>query len=1171
MAVPRARLRDVRFSVVRPRLVGVLVGVVGYVSAHLLPSGMLPVRDLEATLMDWEAALGELRRAGAVELVVGMDANTAFTAQVPDLVGPWRTAALRGARAEEGRRTRLLEWMATAGLRAANTWEPEGGDDGEAWTWRRNAASAANTARAQIDFVMVTEGLAGEARTWAPHCWVSDHRAVTFLGERFRAPPPRPPPPGEPRRMTGWQPADDAAAEAYRAVVARRLSCAGADVDDLTGGIVAAAKAVRHTTAAGRRLAADGPCASERAWRKAWRGAASEATRAAARREFKRLRRARRGRARTAAALVDAGRRDSGAPVGAMRREDGTLTRDVAEWDTLRANYLAGLWRGVGVDWDLADEIEEEGAVAQLLAEHRAESELRGWRLKPLTDLEWARGLGRSRAAGTVDAQGLCLQMVRSAPWLVRARVRAALDEAMAQGMCSPLGWRTFLVVPIPKERVPNPGPADQRYLGINACLQKVLATALLTRVPAAPSWLVGYSAGRCVADLAGALREAVWQAALWTQEARPCVLISADLRRAFDSVGRRPLATALVAEGWPPECAELLLAPLFGATARVGNAGTLLPTKGLRTGSGEAPALLNALLAWLLRPVVEGWRRRGVGWGGASCPSLLVWADNVWLLARSEHEGRQMWQDVCAEIVGRGGLRWKPSSLELLAAGAAPGLRNSRAHWEAAGGEYTFRRVSDLPVLGTRLDFKADSLVEVRGALCLGEAAWRKHRQLWADRAVPLGAKLRVWQRDVTSVLRLHCSGWHISRALLEELRRWERRKLLRLTGRRARRDGEDAAGFWRRAAEQTRSELDKVGVLRLEALVLRAVHARAGALAKAPPDDAAAAVSWRSLSWRRACDWAVEAARGAAEDPSNGRAWQHRRPGRPPPRWEEPLVSFAGPDWRGLAAEPDWEEGASDFVIHVLALFGLSRGGGSGGSGGSCDAAAGAARTAARLQPPPVAAVAPEAAMLWPRSRAPCAELLVDARAIADSHRGCAAPPRRPLAAAMWQVAAAALHQVAGEGWAWRCAEPLAWVPRRLNAAADALAAAGAAGPVRHSLTPQAADGLAAVLLAAGARVRCWSDGALREGLASYGALSAVWAEGRWWLAEAVAGQLPRAATVPDAEHAGAAWSAVLLTRLARAAAGRRLAPLGGLDEGLGQVAHAQLQLELRCAWPS
>ena len=76
------------------------------------------------------------------------------------------------------------------------------------------------------------------------------------------------------------------------------------------------------------------------------------------------------------------------------------------------------------------------------------------------------------------------------------------------------------------------------------------------------------------------------------------------------------------------------------GAKLCLGAAGaTILPSKGLRTGSVEAPILLNALMAWLLRPTVATWLRQGVGWGGMCCASLLIWADNVWLLATSEHE----------------------------------------------------------------------------------------------------------------------------------------------------------------------------------------------------------------------------------------------------------------------------------------------------------------------------------------------------------------------------------------------------------------------------------------------------------------------------------------------------------------------------------------------------
>ena len=74
--------------------------------------------------------------------------------------------------------------------------------------------------------------------------------------------------------------------------------------------------------------------------------------------------------------------------------------------------------------------------------------------------------------------------------------------------------------------------------------------------------------------------------------------------------------------------------------------------------------------------PVVAFWQTAGRGFrvaldvqGAPATPvaDLLLWADNAWILAGSENEAVEMFQELPLAFHDRLRLRWKPSSLKLM------------------------------------------------------------------------------------------------------------------------------------------------------------------------------------------------------------------------------------------------------------------------------------------------------------------------------------------------------------------------------------------------------------------------------------------------------------------------------------------------------------------------
>ena len=75
-------------------------------------------------------------------------------------------------------------------------------------------------------------------------------------------------------------------------------------------------------------------------------------------------------------------------------------------------------------------------------------------------------------------------------------------------------------------------------------------------------------------------------------------------------------------------------------------------------------------------KAVGRGFRVASDVQGGPATPvaDLILWADNAWILAGSECEAVETFQELSLEMHDRLHLRWKPSSLKLMRVVRAPG-----------------------------------------------------------------------------------------------------------------------------------------------------------------------------------------------------------------------------------------------------------------------------------------------------------------------------------------------------------------------------------------------------------------------------------------------------------------------------------------------------------------
>ena len=171
-----------------------------------------------------------------------------------------------------------------------------------------------------------------------------------------------------------------------------------------------------------------------------------------------------------------------------------------------------------------------------------------------------------------------------------------------------------------------------------------------------------------------GLVRQLLFLSNVW---GLPLLVACQDVCTAFDTMSHDVIVDALLARGCSPQLACVCLRELTGiqAVATLPGAGTTQPfvfEKGGKQGGAETPEVWNAVIDYLLEPLVNSWEERRMGFSlGHSTTDFriithAVWADNVVVFASDSVALQQMLSEL-AQAIAEGRFRWKPSSLEVL------------------------------------------------------------------------------------------------------------------------------------------------------------------------------------------------------------------------------------------------------------------------------------------------------------------------------------------------------------------------------------------------------------------------------------------------------------------------------------------------------------------------
>ena len=221
----------------------------------------------------------------------------------------------------------------------------------------------------------------------------------------------------------------------------------------------------------------------------------------------------------------------------------------------------------------------------------------------------------------------------------------------------------------------------------------------------------------------------------------------------------------------------------------------------------------------------------------GNRCASLFLYADNIWVSAKSQGMLCQMLTELCTALQCSK-LPLKPSSLQFLtnqpsitverlsipSLSPPPGLSRSNP----TNPPLSFIRVTQMEVLGTIISMDGRHGPAVAHRLARANRAFLAQSKQLCDRKRPLMQRLQHFHQRIIPIARYGSGSWSWSITLVKQLRAWELLHLRKMHYIR-KPDNLDWPAYWKTSARTIRSDYEKRGFRSLSTIVLATIMAAA------------------------------------------------------------------------------------------------------------------------------------------------------------------------------------------------------------------------------------------------------------------------------------------------------------------------------------------------------
>ena len=236
-----------------------------------------------------------------------------------------------------------------------------------------------------------------------------------------------------------------------------------------------------------------------------------------------------------------------------------------------------------------------------------------------------------------------------------------------------------------------------------------------------------------------------------------------------------------------------------------------------------------------LLTPLVRDWQGRGLGFpyltpDGQRLATMVVWADNIFILSADWEQWSIMFSELCA-VMWSADLPLKPGATKVLSSRGLPTLEerfgSAVMSWvgQEEGERLDIEGVNTLSALGAELDRDGDPKTSMGARMGQADACFFKHKVLLRNTRNPPGARIQAFHRSCGMSFAHGSNGWGWTKEMLVAVRTWERNRLRSVLRCRWNPDKQTFEAYRRTTAAMIGVQMDKSGIRPLHLQMLAGV----------------------------------------------------------------------------------------------------------------------------------------------------------------------------------------------------------------------------------------------------------------------------------------------------------------------------------------------------------
>jgi hypothetical protein len=245
-----------------------------------------------------------------------------------------------------------------------------------------------------------------------------------------------------------------------------------------------------------------------------------------------------------------------------------------------------------------------------------------------------------------------------------------------------------------------------------------------------------------------------------------PLYLLFVDYERAFDSIDRKCMWTALTNKGLPHKFVNLIKEGYNGYKCRILHEGTLSEefetSTGVRQGCILSPLLFLVVIDEVLKTTVQD-KKRGLMWTFEENLEDLDFADDICLLSQN---GKQLQEkiDHLSRTSEKAGLKINKIKTKIM-------RLNTKAATSIEVGSEIIEDVEDFTYLGSIISGEEGVLKDVTSRVSKARSVFVRLSKIWRSSSTTTVTKLKIFSSMVKPVLLYGCESWTVTEGIRHKL----------------------------------------------------------------------------------------------------------------------------------------------------------------------------------------------------------------------------------------------------------------------------------------------------------------------------------------------------------------------------------------------------------------